>query len=241
MPSVCPVCGGARVLLRRVSRELDEGVYALGARAKDVTVPCPVCGADAQKGWIARHCGLEPLERTRKLHHWRVPGFENKAWQGQRVMAKDAIIRALEGRTGLWTFWGDFGSGKTLALQIIVNELRELNTVEGYYAPFAGVLEHLRNLYNAKAETSSYWQRLLDIPVLALDEVTRFKATEWAQQQLFVLVDTRYRRRHSHLTIFATNDDPRQALPPEEDIGYLFSRMREGVLVELRGDVREAV
>jgi hypothetical protein len=51
----------------------------------------------------------------------------------------------------------------------------------------------------------------------------------------------RYRRIESHLTVLATNDDPTKRLPPAESIGYLYSRMREGALCELRGDVREAI
>ena len=68
-----------------------------------------------------------------------------------------------------------------------------------------------------------------------------FYATEWACEKLFLLVDTRYQRQDSHLTLFATNDDPRKELPPAEAIGYLFSRMREGDLIELRGDMRPAL
>ena len=122
-----------------------------------------------------------------------------------------------------------------------VRWLREVQGVEGFYAPFAVVLDHLRSLYRDNADTSTFWQRLLDVPALAVDECSRFKATDFAREKLFVLADTRYRRRHSHLTLFATNDDPRQHLAPEDAIGYLFSRMREGTLIELRGDVREAV
>ena len=44
-----------------------------------------------------------------------------------------------------------------------------------------------------------------------------------------------------HLTLLATNDDPTVSLPPGEAFGYLYSRTREGVLVELRGDMRGAM
>jgi DNA replication protein DnaC len=181
---------------------------------------------------------MEPREQAHRLPFWRTPAL-NQQQQAQRKRARVAMVQAIEKRAGLLTFWGDFGSGKTLAMQVVVNELREEHGIEGYYAPLAAILSHLRSLYNANADTSDYWQRLLGIPVLALDEVTRFRTdSQWQQEQLFVLVDTRYRRRDTHLTLFATNDDPRLSLPPEEAIGYLLSRMREGTLCELRGDVR---
>lgn len=202
---------------------------------------CPTCGTEGQKAWARRHCGLEPQEQAHRLHHWHIPAM-SPVRQRQREVARAAMKQAIKDRVGLLTFWGDFGSGKTLAMQIVVNELRELHVLDGYYAPFAAILNHLRQLYNQRSGSSDYWQRLLDVPVLALDEVTRFRAdSEWQQEQLFVLVDTRYRRRHSHLTLFATNDDPRQSLPPEEGIGYLYSRMREGVVLRLEGDVRAVV
>lgn len=113
--------------------------------------------------------------------------------------------------------------------------------VETYYAPFAQILEHLRVMYEKGSETSTFWERLLNIPVLALDEITRFNPTPWARDKLFLLTDNRHRKRESHLTLFATNEDPRVSLPPTEALGYLLSRMREGgldSLVELRGDMR---
>lgn len=237
--AMCPQCKGVGFLFR----EPELSVYPLGITAKDVMLPCPACGTEGRKHWLAAHSGLEPSERGRKMHNWRIPNLPNSTWTNQRKRARLAIAEAIDNRNGWFSFWGDYGAGKTVALQIIVNELRELKMIEGYYAPFALVLDHLRSLFNAQrgVDTSAYWRRLLDVPVLALDEVTRFKPTEWAMQQLFVLVDTRYRRQASHLTLYATNEDPRQSLPPEEAIGYLYSRMRQFDLIELRGDVRAAV
>jgi len=157
-----------------------------------------------------------------------------------------AVLTAIEGMVdsprGLHTLWGDFGSGKTFALQIAVNELRELRQVEGYYAPFSVILDHLRNLWANGQDSSSFWERLLNVPVLALDEVTRFDdSKQWAQEKLFNLVDTRYRRRGTHLTVFATNDNPNTVLSTDDPVGYLFSRMREGAMYLLEGDLRQAM
>jgi DNA replication protein DnaC len=188
---------------------------------------------------MARRSGLEPHEQEVRLDNWKTPGL-SEAYKEQRRQAKKVIKAAIEAEVGLYTFWGDYGAGKSRALQVVVNELRDRGAA-GCYAPLGEILEHLRSMYQRGEETSRYWQRLLEIPVLAVDEVTRFNDTGWAREKLFELVDTRYRKRKTHLTLFATNDDPTRSLPTEEALGYLYSRLREGVLVELRGDVRPAV
>ena len=235
--SVCPQCGGIGWVRSTAGPHEPE----FGKLSQ-----CPTCSEPARKRYLASMCGLEGRMMDLRFADWGrgnwtdIDQTEQERRAEQRRVAWKAIKDALEKRSGIHTFYGDFGSGKTHALAIIVNECRD-KLIESYYAPLASVLDHLRSLYGQKRDTSEYWQRLLDVPVLALDEVTRFNATDWAMDKLFVLADTRYRRRTSHLTIFGTNDDPRKATPPGESIGYLVSRMREGVLVELRGDMRPAV
>lgn len=227
----CPACGG----LKWQRLDLPRGDPRFGQ-----LVRCNVCGTNERLAWITAHCGLERGELGARLHHWRVGDWKDERRCAQRRDALGAMEDALVARAGFFTFWGDFGAGKSFALAIVVNEAR-LALVEAFYAPFALVLDHLRSLYRANRESSDFWQRLLDVPVLALDEVTRFHATDWARERLWMLADTRYRRIQSHLTLFAANDDPRESLPTTEAIGYLYSRMRQGRLMELRGDVRPAV
>jgi len=178
------------------------------------------------------------------MSHWRCTGLAGALpeWLGQRRAALDAMEAMVERPAGLYTFWGDFGSGKTMALQIVVNELRELRMVEGYYAPFSVILDHLRGLWSNGQNSSSFWDRMLNIPVLALDEVTRFDNSKlWAQERLFNLIDTRYRKKATHLTLFATNENPTVGLETDDPVGYLFSRMREGAMYLLEGDLRQAM
>jgi DNA replication protein DnaC len=180
---------------------------------------CTVCGSEGRLRWLAQHCGLEHSEQQRTLADFQSVGPPEHL--AKRANAKKALQQAIAQRHGLYTFWGDFGSGKTLALQIAVNELRR-QMVEGYYAPFAAIVDHLRNLFATQQDSSRYWQRLLDVPVLALDEVSRFDdGRAWIRDRLFVLADTRYRQKQTHLTLFATNSNPTVALP-----------------TSLRGDVR---
>lgn len=203
-------------------------------------IQCPICTQGLRAEWFAKHCGLEGKMLDLRVKDWGVGKWLDGARIKQREEAGTAIEYFIAHPQGFCTFFGDFGSGKSTAMSIICNELRE-QMIETLYAPLSKILDYLRNQIGAREDSGPYWNRMLNVPVLALDEVTRFNATEWAQEKLFLLVDTRYRRKDTHLTLFATNDDPRKELPPAEAIGYLFSRLREGDLLELRGDMRPAV
>jgi DNA replication protein DnaC len=144
---------------------------------------CPDCGQVARRQWIAAHCGLEPHEQGRKLHHWQQVPDLSIAQQVQRQKARTMIRDALESRAGLYTFYGDYGSGKTLALQIMVNEMRDSYIREGFYAPFIRILQLMRGCYDKTEGAAALWQRILDVPVLAIDEVTRVRDdSQWQQE-----------------------------------------------------------
>ena len=111
---------------------------------------------------MAQRSGLEPSEQQVSLDTWLTPGLSQE-YQAQRVQALEVMVAAIEKRHGLYTFWGDFGAGKSLALQIMVNELLNRG-VAGCYAPLVWILEHLRSLYQRREGTSRYWQRARAVP-----------------------------------------------------------------------------
>lgn len=240
---LCPECKGQGVLLK--PNPYGEYIKSQGGFS---VIPCPTCSWPARKRWYIEHCGLKGKELHYEIEgswmggDWSdLPPAEAKTRVQERRQAKQAIIDASQPKaSGFFTFWGDFGSGKSRALATVVNQAIESGR-EAYYVPLPTLLEHLRHLVASGRDSSSYWERVLAVPVLCVDEVTRFSETAWTRQQVFVLADTRYRLRDCAVTCFATNADPRQNLPPDEDVGYLYSRMREGTLLELRGDMRPAV
>ncbi len=228
----CPTCKGKGWLVYDVP---------VGHELFGKITPCEDCAPAARKVYWKEHCGLMAQEFGYRLNNWRLGSFpENPEYVEQRRYAKAAMSQVLAERQGLLTFWGDFGSGKSRALATMFNEAIDLG-MSAVYVSFPRLLEHLRGLVASGQDSSSYWERLLGVRLLAVDEVTRFQDTPWVRQQLFVLADTRYRMRNLGVTAFATNEDPNISLPPSEDVGYLYSRMREGILVELCGDMRPAL
>ena len=240
---VCPVCKGLEVVSTPLTEREAKPNAPYQGYVYSQMIDCPTCSIPNRKIWLSAHCGLEMAQQKPMMVDWQPGDWEDQKPDErekriqQRRVAYANVRQASKKKFGIYCYWGDFGSGKSLALATACNELRG-QMVETYYTTMAAILDHLRSLYASKTDTSDYWQRLLDIPVLALDEVTRFKETDWAQEKVFTLVNTRYERKKSHLTLFATNDDPRVDLPQGDPLGYLYSRLQEGKLVELRGDFR---
>lgn len=201
-------------------------------------VHCPACAGEQYRERLVQQSGLLSEELSLTLSDYGVSGWGNgdaDLFNGQREKSRAAISAALRNPQGFYTWFGDFGGGKTMALQIIVAEsVRDGR--QAHYTILIDLLDELRRMVARRVDSTPLWDRLLDIPVLAIDEVTRFNETGWAQEKLFQLVDQRYRRKQK-LTIFALNEQPDQ-LDPYEGLGYLFSRMQKGVMVELRGDYR---
>lgn len=231
MDVVCPACKGIGWIKEMFDEPRLNAPYQTTSYSK--FIKCPHCSEPERRAWLERNCGIEGAMLSVRLSDWGPGGFKDERLIQQRRDAWREMNNAIKHRFGLLSFHGEFGSGKTMALSVVCNELRD-QLVEVFYTPIEPLLDHLRSLYARREDTSAFWQRLLDIPVLALDEITRFHATDWAEQRVFQLVDTRYQRRSSHLTLFAMNDDP------EEMASYLFSRMRDGKIVKLEGDMRRS-
>ena len=97
---------------------------------------------------------------------------------------------------GLLAFTGPPGSGKTFLTAAIVNHCLEQGRL-AYYSPTPQLLDHLRAAYAPDAETDydQLYQKILDVPLLALDDFSTRSATPWAQEKLTQLVRHRFQRR----------------------------------------------
>lgn len=235
MPKVCGQCGD----VGHVIRDVPFGHPAFGK-----LIPCPVCRQDRQPEWLIKQSGLQVGEQGLTLTDWRYVTWAKTDASGptrnaQRKAARDAMVKILQGHAGWLTFYGDFGSGKSFALKILACEFIQHKT-PALYGNMADILQHLRDKISQSVRGDRYWEHLCNVPVLLIDEVGRFNATGWAQEQVFRLIDLRHRRIASHVTGFATNDDPHSLLAPgdKEGIGYLYSRMRVAPMILLEGDVR---
>lgn len=114
----------------------------------------------------------------------------------------------------------------------MVNEAIE-RSMAAIYTTMADLLADLRDSFNPS--NGKGFSALLDnvksSEVLCLDEVEKFRTTEWAEEVFFTLIEERYRNWNQHLTVFATNRQiglDKRVLDGTRFPGYFESRIMDG-------------
>jgi len=189
---------------------------------KTVMVPCPdPTGVHraARVARLAQISGLLPEELALTLDDVAANGV------GTAGMVSVARQFVADPR-GILTLWGGYGNGKTLILQAIVNEFRTRHNIVGTYVRLYDLIEYIKAGFSDRAteDARTRYQRLKELPILAIDECDGPRLTEYAEEFRRAFFDDRYRLAtagHAH-TILALNCDP-ATLP-----GDLYDRLRDG-------------
>lgn len=238
MPSIREITDQlkAKIATRRGTPEEVEQAWRIAMqRNLDCRLGCPICGGwglvkdetgklnpcpnrSARAMFRGERYGLSEAERSLT---WKQVAPVN----GVQV-AMGAVRRALERGAGWVYLWGPPGLAKTLILKIAV----AISLEEGRksaYTRMAEILDNMRAAFDAPNPSGESQQRLdwwAGLPLLAIDEFDRVRATEYADERRFLLMDRRYEKalRGGSVTLLAGNEDP--ALLD----GYLYDRVRDG-------------
>jgi DNA replication protein DnaC len=139
---------------------------------------------------------LSATERTWTLKNW--PGTDKDAL----AAAKDAV----QNPYGLRLFIGAYGIGKSGLLAAIVNSALE-HRLKASYLIVNAMLNKLRGAYNlGVGEFEKALDEICTVRVLALDEMSAYKPSEWADQTLRTIFDERYRHWDERLTVIGSNE-----------------------------------
>lgn len=153
--------------------------------------PCPRCHS-----WLA-HCRLNTEEQQAKLSDITGGGSAGALRRlGEQILADPF---------GWFMVWGGTGSAKTLFLHALTAGFCRAGTQAVYYHA-ADLAEGLYRDVSDDDSANHEWYRR--IPVLVIDELDKYRLTDWSRKQLQALLDDRYRNMRTHMTLFAANRDP---------------------------------
>lgn len=117
--------------------------------------------------------------------------------------------------------WGDVGSGKTYLAACIANALMET----GVAVRFTNFAQVLNELFQVQAK-ADYLERLCSPPLLILDDLGSERGTDYAREQVFGVIDRRYRAGKP--LIVTTNLVPRQMQETaDKGLKRIYSRILE--------------
>lgn len=143
-------------------------------------------------------------------------------------------------------FHGPYGVGKThLAVGILKAIVRKTGA-KAYFFETPELLRQVRNTYNAQVDETEMGilRPIIDADILVLDDLGTEKTSEWVQETLGLLINSRYNTRRP--TILTSNlHDPLDSSDPNSFMFQIGARTRSRLLemcewVEIQGpDIRD--
>jgi len=121
-------------------------------------------------------------------------------------------VEQLEQGNGLYIY-GEVGRGKThLALSCLKWWLDQ--KYYGYLFPAYDIFDRLRYFINQKnTEAMDILMReIMGFPLLIIDDLGTQKNTEWTDEKMYEIINTRWNRRDEYVTIITSNYKPSELI-----------------------------
>jgi len=188
--AICPVCKGAGF----VHPALDSGQVDFSR-----VVPCRCSKGELRKK------KTEYLEKYSNLGALSQLTFDNLSPEGKATSAippehfaqvYQAAKAFADNPEGWLVFLGPSGSGKTHLACAIANHRLSLGEPV-FYISAADLLDHLRSAFSPTSDTTydELFERVKNVPLLVLDDLTLGSATAWAKEKLEQLLQHRFNTR----------------------------------------------
>ncbi len=194
MSEPCPRCAGTGFAL--VSRD-----------GREFAQPCPCRRPVAGAVDVLAACRIPP----RYEHCTLVPGFE--AFTPSLATALEKCLRYVQGYPYLATadeglgllFTGDNGVGKTHLAVGVLRELVAQKGVTGQFWDFHELIREIKSSYDEDTRTTELQvlEPVVEADVLLLDDLGAWRLTDWMNDTLFYILNSRYLAKRA--TLITTN------------------------------------
>jgi len=202
----CKACGGRGVVIER------SGELATAHRCACVG-RCPACD---DSGWVAtaddwrapqRRCSCQKLNlRITAFDAIKIPGrHANSTLDNYDVSVSRSASRAWMGARSVVSTWtpgresrgfilhGPVGTGKTHLMTAVLRELVLTHGISARFVEFSHLIADLRSTFDTRnGGAGALLAELVDVDVLAIDELGKGRNTEWEGTVLDELVSRRY-------------------------------------------------
>ena len=190
---------------------------------------CPLCHGeglieiDGAYDVCPNHPGFY-LDANVELSDKDVPGLLPKS--RNLSLIGNALKELRKAGFGMLWLQGDYGIGKTvLARAATVEAVTEFRSAKFYRQ--MELINWLRSSYsheNGQTELMRRIKEIVSVKWLVIDEIGRVNATDFSNEVMGEIVDTRYRMalKKQAMTVLISNDPPEQALS-----AYLVDRVRD--------------
>jgi DNA replication protein DnaC len=187
---ICPVCKGAGF----VHPALDSGQVDFSR-----VVPCKCSEGELRKKktkYLEKYSNLGSLSQL-TFGNLSPEGKAASAISQEHFAQVYQAAKAFADNPESWlVFLGPSGSGKTHLACAIANHRLSLGEPV-FYIGAADLLDHLRSAFSPTSDTTydELFERVKNVPLLVLDDLTMGSATTWAKEKLEQLLNHRFNAR----------------------------------------------
>ncbi len=187
---ICPICKGAGF----VHPALDSGQVDFSR-----VVPCKCSEGELRKKktkYLEKYSNLGSLSQLTFGNLSPEGKAANAISQEHFAQVYQAAKAFADNPEGWLVFLGPSGSGKTHLACAIANHRLSLGEPV-FYIGAADLLDHLRSAFSPTSDTTydELFERVKNVPLLVLDDLTMGSATAWAKEKLEQLLHHRFNAR----------------------------------------------